>query len=165
MQPEIPPQSTSLETLPERDQALAQAVALWLAGYSKRAAAREAGVARTTLGRHLEKGSWAEADRVKYAGHVEAIAFEVAQEAGRQLAEQLEEAKQLTPNQLAVVWGIAVDKIAVMRRIATPESQEKRFQSIVKALQESGGGKMTLEVTPHPVVDVTPGGEGEQRGD
>jgi predicted XRE-type DNA-binding protein len=145
--------SYQLVESPEGQQAVAQAVGMWLAGYSKREACRQTGVARTTLSRHLEKGGWTEADRAKYTAHVEQIAFKVAEEAGRQLIERLEDAEtNLSPMQIATVFGIACDKVTAIHRLSTQDTGETSLTKILERLGQ-GGGRITLDVETARVID------------
>jgi hypothetical protein len=138
--------------LPDREQHLARATALWLAGYSKREACRQTGVPRTTLSRALEQAGWTETDRTKYTDQVADIAHRVAEEAGRQLLERLEDAEtSLSPMQLATVFGICADKA---RRLAVPEAGGSGLERLLQGLQDVGGGRVTLKLEPARVIDA-----------
>lgn len=143
------------ENLPVRQQDLSKATALWLAGYSKREACRQTGTPRTTLSRHLEQAGWTEADRAKYTDHVADIAHRVAEEAGRQLLERLEDAEtSLSPMQLATVFGICADKLTAVRRLSTPEAGGSSLEKMLRGLQDAGGGAVTLTVEPAQVIEA-----------
>jgi hypothetical protein len=104
-------QSEALGGLPERQQHLAQATDLWLAGHSKREACRQAGVPRTTLSDALDRAGLTESDRAKYTDIVEDLAIRAAEEAGRQLLERLEGDAALPPMQLVTPCEHALHEV------------------------------------------------------
>jgi hypothetical protein len=82
-------------------------------------------------------------------------AIEIAQEAGAQLQEALL-ARAITPGQLPVTYGIAVDKVVNMRRAEQPERGAGGGLGALLEALHAGGGKVTatLELAP-AAVDVT----------
>lgn len=133
--------------IPEREEALGKAAALWLAGHSKRSACRAAEVCRTTLTRYLDKHGWTERDRSDYTGRVAELAYQAAEEAGRQLLERLEGKDNLNASQLSVVFGITADKLAKMSALAAPQDKGAQLTDLIRTLHERGSSvDLKLEV-------------------
>ena len=89
-------------------------------------------------------------------------ALEIAQEAGAQLQESLLEGSVPTAS-LPVVYGIAADKVANLKRAEAALAQRAPQGDGIAAemlarLQAQGGGSATLtvEVSAPPSIDVTP---------
>ncbi len=139
--------------IPEREEALGKAAALWLAGHSKRAACREVGVSRTTLSRYMDANGWTKADRSDYTGRVAELAYQAAEESGRQLLERLEGKDNLNASQLSVVFGITADKLAKMSALAAPQDKGAQLTDLIRTLHERGSSvDLKLEVKS-PVLE------------
>ncbi len=67
------PVETAALPIPEREEALGMAAALWLAGHSKRAACGEMGGSRSTLSRYMDANGWTKAVAIEEIGGTEMI--------------------------------------------------------------------------------------------
>ncbi len=73
------------------------------------------------------------------------------------------DAGEIRGKEAATVYGIATDKLVKLAGWDRSENKEENFlNNLMKTLH--GGGKLTVEVEPAEVIDVTPrGGDGVER--
>jgi hypothetical protein len=137
---------------------LAKGIALWLSGYSTRAAAAEVGCVQQTLWRHCANlPESVKSRRANYADAAISIIAPVMQEAYAQLGERLTDdtEKRLSAMELNVVAGTAADKIIGLERIKQGSNATANgLDTLLGKLVESGGGTITVE--PLRTIDVTP---------
>ena len=86
-----------------------------------------------------------------------ALHAEIADEAGRQLLERLQNGEVLTSKELAVVGGISTDKVRDAEGWSRQEADDGAswLAALAKRLPE--GQSVKLEVSKPRTVDVTPG--------
>jgi hypothetical protein len=125
--------------LPPREQAMAHGMALWVCGWSLRQAAREAGVAPTTLYERIQANDTGQ-ERAKVRDVVEPLALSLADEAGRQSLEELHTGTNKMP--APVIFGIAVDKLQRLHQMDQRNDQQPLSQ-LFELLHS--GGRLTVE--------------------
>lgn len=94
--------------------------------------------------------------------HFAERAAEMAEKAQDQVIKDLD-AGEIRGKEAATVYGIATDKLVKLAGWDRSENKEENFlNNLMKTLH--GGGKLTVEVEPAEVIDVTPqGGDGVER--
>ncbi len=157
------PGATDSEKCKERQQAIAEGIALIGAGNSERYASRAVGVPKTTLHDAYLRVRSATSDQERETLDQELIGYAIvnaslaAQELGRRLSDPPRLAK-ISERDLNVIYGVHVDKLALKRRWSRPEDQgaEGWLGQLAQGLSRLR--RVTIEL-PDPVeqaVDVSP---------
>ncbi len=154
----LPPEGDSSPlALSDVDRNVLEAVRLREQGHSWRAIAARLGVDPSNLRKQaLARGhsdTVAENRRAYFAAQFTAI----ADEANRQLLARLENGEPLGPRDLAIVGGIATDKLAAAEAWNRPASEPGNWiEGLAAALQKLGPVRLELAPALPPPIDVTP---------
>ena len=146
--------------LSERQNAIAEGIAMIASGHSRSAAARETGIARSTLNAAYARILAASSDSQREQLDQEIISHAViaANLAGLEINRRLADPAMIaaiTTKELAVIGGISTDKVALKRRWARPEDAGSEDFLQAFAATASRVRKVTVELDD-PAIDVTP---------
>lgn len=132
---------------------VATALAYWLAGYSILSASRATGVNPGTIWRWTHRLPGLRARRADYAKVAEDTIMPVLMEAWRRTGERLTTDEEISTRDLAIIGGIAADRIANFRRIEQPKEQDSPLSRVLERLAQTGGSA-TLTIETTKVVDA-----------
>ena len=158
------PGATDAEKREEKQQAIAEGIALIAAGNSERYASRAVGVAKTTLHEAYLRIRSAQSDQEREALDQELVSYAVvnaslaAQEIGRRLSDPARLSK-IDAKTLTTIYGVHTDKVALKRRWARPEdggNASDFLNKLAQGLSRIRTVTVQLEDPADTAIDITP---------